>query len=149
MFEYDHVLIPVNLNRNHWVLVSVNLNTKTCTYYDSLGGVDFSTVKQITQFFDDYFTTIPEFNKEWKYYAPTIPKQKNSHDCGVFICKFMDYISRGNKFNFSHDDMDYFRILIGIQICNSQLNFNPINLDDEDDDEEEEDDDGDWFVVDL
>jgi Ulp1 family protease len=57
-----------------------------------------------------------KFFTGWKQSFPECPKQSNFSDCGVFICKFMDYITRERRFDFSQNDMEYFRILIGVEL---------------------------------
>ena len=54
-----------------------------------------------------------------------IPQQDNSSDCGVFSCKFADYISLGydepSKFNFKARNMPSFRKLICYYITKGEL----------------------------
>ena len=38
-----------------------------------------------------------------------IPQQLNGSDCGMFVCKFAEFISRDAAFTFSQQDMPYFR----------------------------------------
>ena len=42
-------------------------------------------------------------------HADNIPLQENSYDCGIFILKYAQYLAHGEPFNFSEDDMDFFR----------------------------------------
>ncbi|KAK2562098.1 Sentrin-specific protease 2 [Acropora cervicornis] len=43
---------------------------------------------------------------EWKLAAPKdIPEQLNGCDCGVFACKYAEYLSRGAKFDFDQEDI--------------------------------------------
>jgi hypothetical protein len=57
----------------------------------------------------------------WKFKIENTSKQINPSDCGIFVCKFMDYISRNKKITFTHEDMNYFRILIGIELMEGKL----------------------------
>jgi len=36
--------------------------------------------------------------KHWQCKCPEVPKQQNSYDCGVFMCKFAERISAGKSF---------------------------------------------------
>ena len=121
------VLIPININ-SHWVLVTVQLNKKKFTYYDSLN--DYSVAKTITQVLVDLFDLI--FNAYFFFNDSTVnldgitevfacPTQGNNNDCGVFVCKFIEYISSKKSFDFYQEDMDYFRVLIGIQLIKGEL----------------------------
>jgi Ulp1 family protease len=60
-------------------------------------------------------------NDGWKYYPSKCPKQTNSYDCGVFTCKYMEYLSRDKKLDFNQDDMNYFRIQIGAELLQGAL----------------------------
>lgn len=68
-------------------------------YYDSLGGEFRSCVDLIVKFL---MTESVEKRKEpldmseWTilHKVPSIPLQNNSYDCGVFTCKYAEYISR-------------------------------------------------------
>lgn len=57
----------------------------------------------------------------WKYKIALTPKQKNGDDCGVFLCKFIDYISRDAPINFSQEDIIYFRYMIGVELMEGKL----------------------------
>ena len=46
----------------------------------------------------------------------TIPYQTNSYDCGVFICKYAEYISTDKPFDFTQKDMIHFRKKIQLSI---------------------------------
>ena len=46
----------------------------------------------------------------WRYECvKDIPQQMNGSDCGMFACKFAEYVTRRAPFNFSQDHMPYFR----------------------------------------
>jgi Ulp1 family protease len=48
---------------------------------------------------------------EWSraVHGRDVPQQTNSDDCGMFLCKFADFIARGARLNFSSRHMNYFR----------------------------------------
>ena len=50
-----------------------------------------------------------------------VPQQNNLCDCGVFVCQFMNYISRNKKIDFTYDDIFYFRCLMGIELLQENL----------------------------
>jgi hypothetical protein len=53
-----------------------------------------------------------------------VPQQDNGSDCGVFTCKFGDYLSRGfTKFNFEAKNMQTMRKAILIEIANKKMLF--------------------------
>lgn len=58
---------------------------------------------------------------EWTEYCPEdIPHQRNGYDCGVFTCKYADYIAKEESFRFSQKNMPYFRKRIVLDILNKQ-----------------------------
>lgn len=63
----------------------------------------------------------PKISSYWEFRNADCPKQRNGVDCGVFLCKYMDYLSREEPMNFTQDDMSYFRVLIGVEIINGKL----------------------------
>jgi len=70
---------------------------------------------------------IPDYNDNinkiqlWNFEFPNVPQQNNGTDCGVFICKFMDCISRNEEIRFSQEDINYFRYLIGIELMEGKI----------------------------
>jgi len=168
--DFNHVLIPVNLNKTHWVLLNVEPKYKRISYYDSLSSSSElpanNMMSILARFFEDHIESINPNNKNnninsdvtidkiddettntnkeksicsqisniddcseigesycngWKLGIKMCPKQQNLHDCGVFVCKFMDYICRGERMEFSQSDMQYFRTLIGIELVQGNL----------------------------
>jgi hypothetical protein len=58
----------------------------------------------------------------WKFKMAITPKQTNGSDCGVYVCKFMDYLARDiQNINFTQEDVFYFRYLIAIEILEGKL----------------------------
>merc|ERR1719318_297181 len=45
----------------------------------------------------------------------------NGSDCGMFTCKFAEYLSRRAKFTFSQRDMPYFRKRMVYEIVKNKL----------------------------
>ena len=59
---------------------------------------------------------------KWKQIiAKNIPHQKNGSDCGMFVCKFAEYLSRRAKFSFSQSNMPYFRRRMVYEISKNDL----------------------------
>ena len=50
-----------------------------------------------------------------------IPQQNNSSDCGMFSCKFAEYLSRRAEITFDQADMPYFRRRIIWEIVKDTL----------------------------
>jgi len=119
IFEYDKIIIPIHLG-NHWCCAVINFKKKRFEYYDSLGGSNYACLKILRNFVkEDYLNkNKKEFDfTGWEDYMPSdIPQQTNGYDCGVFACKYADYVAKDQPFNFSQKHMRYFRKRIVLDI---------------------------------
>uniref|UniRef100_A0A915E6W9 Ubiquitin-like protease family profile domain-containing protein n=1 Tax=Ditylenchus dipsaci TaxID=166011 RepID=A0A915E6W9_9BILA len=60
----------------------------------------------------------------WLCFCPKdIPEQKNGFDCGVFICKFAECVSRGGQFDFTQQQMAGIRKEMAKEILGGELNI--------------------------
>lgn len=114
LFEKELILVPVNLDM-HWSLVVTNLREKSIVYLDSMGHQRPEVLKLIFHYLQDESKSKRNVDLnplEWKQYnlpAEEIPQQGNDSDCGMFTCKYADYISRGQAITFSQQHMPLFR----------------------------------------
>ncbi|KAI6242974.1 ULP-PROTEASE domain-containing protein [Aphelenchoides fujianensis] len=53
--------------------------------------------------------------------AEKCPKQMNGYDCGMFTCRFAEYVTRRAPFNFAQRHMAYFRKRTVFEIVNKEL----------------------------
>ena len=61
---------------------------------------------------------------EWTHYrmkAHEIPQQLNGSDCGMFTCKYADYISRDKPITFTQHQMSLFWKKMVWEILHQQL----------------------------
>lgn len=84
----------------------VDNERQSIVYYDSLGNEFRYCIDLLTNFLQT--ESIKKKNieldmNEWKliYKIPDIPKQQNYYDCGVFACKYAEYISRRASLTFT------------------------------------------------
>jgi len=68
----------------------------------------------------------PEYDKSffrWKFKYANNPKQSatNETDSGIFVCKFLEYITRDEPILFDKHDVEYFRILMSVELIESKL----------------------------
>uniref|UniRef100_A0A915D0T6 Ubiquitin-like protease family profile domain-containing protein n=1 Tax=Ditylenchus dipsaci TaxID=166011 RepID=A0A915D0T6_9BILA len=89
VFDYEMLFLPVH-TPGHWSLVMVDLENGKLLYFDSLhsdGTKHLNLLKDfLAEFAEErgYATVDPS---HWLCLCPKdIPKQKNSFDCGVFVC---------------------------------------------------------------
>ncbi|GAA6213353.1 sentrin-specific protease 2-like [Lates japonicus] len=126
LFLYDLILVPLHLGV-HWAMAVIDLKSKTVRSYDSMG-----------QRHDDICSHLLIYLKEehkvkkgreldsakWtigSLRATEIPQQKNGSDCGVFACKYADYIAKGRPLSFKQCHMPLFRKLMIWEILNQKL----------------------------
>jgi len=119
IFSKSKLLIPININKigiGHWALVCVYFPKKQIYYYDSINTNDlYDCTNQILTYLSNEHSHIlgkPLTIEEWGVQMPGNPKQNKEIDCGVFICMFAKYLSRGAEFNFTQAHMWSFRQLI-------------------------------------
>ncbi|XP_047201962.1 sentrin-specific protease 2 [Girardinichthys multiradiatus] len=124
LFMFDLILVPLHLGV-HWALAVIDLKLKTVKSYDSMG-----------QRHDDICNLLLLYLKEehkakkgreldsarWTVGSlKDIPQQKNGSDCGVFACKYADYIAKGKPLTFKQGHMPLFRKLMMWEILNQKL----------------------------
>lgn len=116
IFAHDFILIPLHLGM-HWTLCCANCTNHSISYYDSMAGGRVNQkgevhLKAILSYLqkehvDKKKEPLPP---EWRINPvgesedvnrnDRIPQQENGSDCGVFTCRFAEYISRRASFRF-------------------------------------------------
>ncbi|NWZ89079.1 SENP2 protease, partial [Nesospiza acunhae] len=126
IFEHDVILVPIHL-RIHWTLLVVDLREKTIKYFDSLGRKGDHICKTVLKYLEEESRekrNIELTASEWTLHSmgtEEIPQQNNGNDCGVFVCKFADFISRDKPIIFTPEHMPYFRRKMVWEIIHQQL----------------------------
>lgn len=109
------LFFPILTKNRHWVLIYVDLKLFKISYYDSLlYRYKRAYLKEIVK---EYISKVYyyihckyiEFQQKWKILFKDCPQQNNLYDCGVFICKYVEYLSMDKKFDFTQKDMNRFR----------------------------------------
>ncbi|NWY58686.1 SENP2 protease, partial [Chionis minor] len=114
LFKQDIILVPVHL-RMHWTLAVIDMRKKTIKYFDSLGQKGDKINQALLQYLQEEYRGKRNMKldvSEWTLHSmgpQEIPQQLNGSDCGVFLCKFADYIARDKPINFTQAHMPYFR----------------------------------------
>lgn len=114
LFEKQLILVPIH-QEIHWSLVVIDLRKQSIAYLDSMGQTGKSICETIFQYLQNESKTRRNIELdplEWKQYSVTseqIPLQLNGNDCGVFTCKYADYIARDQPVTFSQQHMPIFR----------------------------------------
>ncbi|XP_041827340.1 sentrin-specific protease 2 [Melanotaenia boesemani] len=126
LFLFDLILVPLHLGV-HWALAVIDLKSKTVKSYDSMGQRHDDVCSLLLLYLKEEHRT--KKGKEldsgkWtvgSLKAGEIPQQKNGSDCGVFACKYADYIAKGRPLTFKQCHMPFFRKLMMWEILNQKL----------------------------
>ena len=101
-----NILFPINIKKQHWLLVNVNVAKSTFEIIDSLESLTPADVREgfvalVAKFLQDYFRATqdlgqPEVDvKSWKVEVADCEQQTNGVDCGVFVCHNMRLLAQG------------------------------------------------------
>ncbi|XP_063607568.1 sentrin-specific protease 1-like isoform X2 [Penaeus indicus] len=124
VFSMDLLLVPVHLGM-HWCLATMDLRSKSIRYYDSMLGDNERCLEALKR----YLESEHEDKKKAKYDTgdwtlenmKDIPQQMNGSDCGMFACKFAEYLSRDATITFDQQHMPYFRRRMIYEIVKASL----------------------------
>lgn len=121
-----YLFLPYMLS-NHWILIVVNLQSNFFNIFTSLGKpTDWVKKGSISAMLKLLFEIYNKTNKttlklNYKYKEPdNYPKQTNLIDCGVYILKYMHYISNENTMEIV--SADEFRNYLSEKIMNNNKN---------------------------
>ncbi len=119
--KYEIILFPFNIGY-HWSLIQINLQNLSILYYDSLKSVSKCIIEPILNLFKNIHKKNDQTDDiNWTISTVSCPKQENTNDCGVFVLRYMENISQNTQFNFSQEDMEYLRVVIGIELVKGEL----------------------------
>ena len=72
-----------DVSRRHWILYFVDFNNKTVHYFDSLKNPDVDYSQYSVGLLDVVYPTVDA----WKHSLfEDMPQQRNTYDCGVWVC---------------------------------------------------------------
>lgn len=126
IFSHDFLLVPIHLGV-HWCLAVIDINCKEIRYYDSMNGNNHECLRALRAYLKEEHADKKsnfQFNwDDWKcIHVKDVPQQMNGSDCGMFACKYGEYISRGKTvFNFNQSHMPYYRRRMVWEILNQKL----------------------------
>lgn len=138
--NYKRFFFPLNPGLNHWAFVRVEIKDREIYYHDSYAhqgkAKDFlNNIQAFMQamlkeeallakrpYVEGINTVIYKFSEKFKLIDDEkYPRQDNPYDCGVFMLKGIDFLSRNQKLSFTSKDIQYFRTLITVEVINGKL----------------------------
>ncbi|KAN0022515.1 hypothetical protein ACTFIU_004709 [Dictyostelium citrinum] len=125
LFEMDKIIIPIHLG-NHWCLAVINFKAKQFEYYDSLLGSNKECLRKLRKYISDEMenknkkgaVNLDEFQDSM---PKEIPIQQNGYDCGVFMCKYAEFCSKGANLTFTQEEITQYRRRMVLEISNKQI----------------------------
>jgi len=124
LFENDLVLFPMHIDLSHWVLAVADFRSKTITSYDSMGSTHQASLEAIRAYLDSEHKATKGSNLKgfWMCQAGDCPQQENTADCGVFLCRIAESLTRGGgSGTFTQADMPYLRRRCLFEIVRGKL----------------------------
>ncbi|RVE57389.1 hypothetical protein OJAV_G00215680 [Oryzias javanicus] len=126
LFLFDLILVPLHLGV-HWAMAVIDFRSKTVKSYDSMGQRHEDICSLLLLYIKEEHKA--KKGKEldsakWtigSLKACEIPQQKNGSDCGVFVCKYADFIAKEKSFTFKQCHMPLFRKLMIWEILHQKL----------------------------
>ena len=123
LFDLDLIIVPIHLG-SHWCCGVVNFEKKRLELHDSMG----VTERCFFGLMRNYLTEeakkqkVP-FNLEgWQDHVSTdSPEQHNGFDCGLFMARYAEYLSRRVPFTFDQSNMPYFRTRMAFEVLTQNL----------------------------
>jgi len=100
----------------HWCLVIADVAAKQLICFDSLGNDNNDCLNVLAEYLEvqsgQHFSSKQERN---------IPRQKNSFDCGVFVCLYARCLAEKSALNFSQADIPTTRKHIVFELLHKKL----------------------------
>lgn len=125
IFSFDMIIIPLHLGL-HWTLAVIDFDCREIRYYDSMNGNNGECLKALRNYLVEEHKDkkgAPYDLSDWNFlHNKNLPQQMNGSDCGMFACKYAEYLSRAKtNFNFNQSHMPYFRRRMIWEILNTKL----------------------------
>jgi len=123
IFSYKKIFIPL-LENNHWLLVVVDLEVKSLVLYDSFSKTYNHILAKIHDYLRFMYQSLFNFDLPFNFqliHASSLPLQRNYYDCGVYVCKFTEFICKKREFTFSDQDMNRYRRKIVLSILQNKV----------------------------
>ncbi|KHJ41687.1 Ulp1 protease family, catalytic domain protein [Trichuris suis] len=123
IFSYDLLFIPIHLS-NHWVLTVVDVKERFVKYYDSLGASGRNCLLIIGDYLEAEMKDKKSVDMDratWRFQTEDCPRQGNCSDCGMFVLKYAEFLSREAPLTFTQEHMPSFRIRVAYEILHERL----------------------------
>jgi len=126
----DVILVPINVDGSHWVLVQVNVQDQFFLFYDPFGTKDNQGYVNAVRrwLIDELRATVGQGAvaewavDKWEVSEDAdLPRQTDSGSCGVFVLIVAYYLSLGKALTFTQDNIDVLRHRMAIALYLDEL----------------------------
>lgn len=134
VFSKEYVFVPVNWRLgdeeskdkpNHWSLAAIDIQNKKIKMYDSFGRYPVKAMEKLLTYLEMEYFEKHEARLDidnWSLVnVENIPKQRNSSDCGVFVCQYALSIAKNEHPTFSQHQATYFRRKMAYELSIGKL----------------------------
>lgn len=123
IMKIDKMLIPINVNENHWVCAMVDFKNKKILYLDSLCNTSNRSSFMYLERIKDYVIKQSERKIGQDFELVHLPSQQqnNGFDCGIFILMNMLQLAKDIPFVLNQNDASDFRYHIANEILKHGL----------------------------
>jgi Ulp1 family protease len=106
--KFRNILIPINVQNSHWLLLNLNMERHSFDLLDSMSTSKDSTMAHAglaRQFLQDYFhatksevsAAVEDNTSLWSINVVKVTQQVNGSDCGMHTCQNMKLIAQGGN----------------------------------------------------
>ncbi|KAK8779323.1 hypothetical protein V5799_019338 [Amblyomma americanum] len=126
LFDYDILLMPLHFaDASHWCLAVVDFRKSDMAIYDSLGPSEkhAESIDALAHYLQQE-SRLRGRDLDWagwRFYPRTVPLQTNSSDCGVFMCRYAECLTRDAPILFKQRHIPYLRRRIVYEILHRRL----------------------------
>lgn len=117
----EKIFIPVNIHQAHWMLAVIEPTQALVSLYDSMGST-LAEVKQVLlSWARDETASRGQPARAWRAVQQPCRQQDNSNDCGVYMLKTMDFISKERPLCELRSSTAYYRRRIAAELLDGTL----------------------------
>ncbi len=114
-----YIFWPFNSNKNHWLLIVVDLESFVILLVDSLPNPASTTLlmHQVESYMNELFVEKSRPSQIWESKVHACPLQTNGFDCGVFMTVAVESLYNNcSRFNYTGDDMPFLRFKLAVTL---------------------------------
>lgn len=128
--KVDYIFVPINRHNTHWCLAVINNRDLRFEFYDSMNGHGVTAlhdlkdymIQQTMEMYPQSDANDLGYDQYEMHDSLPCPQQENAFDCGVFVCKMVEVLSRDRPLNtFSQKDMPNIRQRMLYEIIHQHL----------------------------